>query len=140
MTKLYTGTGDDGTTGLYFGGRAAKDSPLAEAVGAADEAQAAIGLARAEAVADSHLHGVLTSTVRDLYVLMAELATLPENHHKLVDGQSRVTPQMVDRLEAWTDDAGTRFPPLRDFVIPGQNRLTGALDYARTVASRRPRR
>lgn len=141
MTEhLWTGKGDDGTTGLYYGGRVAKDGPEPEAVGSVDEAQAAVGVARAEAPGGSPLHDVLTSVCADLYVVMAELATAAANHDKLVDGRSRVTPAMVAVVEAHTDEAAGRFPPLTDFVVPGQDRVAALLDVARTLVRRAERR
>lgn len=140
MEHLWTGKGDDGTTGLYYGGRVAKDAPEPEALGGVDEAQAALGVARAEAPAGSTIHEVLTEVCGELYVVMAELATAPANHPKLVDGRSRVTEAMVAGVEARTDEAATRFPPLTDFVVPGQDRLTALLDVARTLVRRAERR
>lgn len=140
MEHLWTGQGDDGTTGLYFGGRVAKDAAVPEALGSVDEAQAAVGAARAEAPVGSPLHARLTDICGDLYVVMAELATAPANHAKLVDGRSRVTSTMVAEIEAWTDEAATRFPPLTDFVVPGQNRVTAMVDVARTLVRRAERR
>ena len=84
--RLWTGKGDDGTTGLLYGGRTGKSSPQIEAVGAVDEAQAAIGVARAEAAEGSELDELLVAVARDLYVLMAELATAPKNRKKLQAG------------------------------------------------------
>ena len=144
MTRLYTGAGDDGTTGLLFGGRVRKDSAIPEACGAADEAQACIGLARAEArVAggerSDELDGILTEVERDLWVLMAELATAPDNRDKLVEGKTAVTVDMVARLESLVDDVGARFEPPREFVVPGQDRLSALLDVARTVVRRAER-
>src|ERR1700738_3504102 len=108
--KIYTRKGDDGTTGLLYGGRVAKDSPAIEANGAVDEAQAALGLARAEAEAGSELDGLLIGLERDLYVLMAELATAPANRAKLVAGVTMVSGEMVDRLEGLVDQLTDRFP------------------------------
>jgi cob(I)alamin adenosyltransferase len=140
VEHLWTGKGDDGTTGLYYGGRVAKDAPEPEALGSVDEAQAAIGVARAEATPGSPLHHLLTELCGDLYIVMAELATAPANHAKLVDGRSRVTAAMVAGVEARTDEAATRFPPLTDFVVPGQDRLAALLDLARTLIRRAERR
>jgi len=140
MEHLWTGKGDDGTTGLYYGGRVTKDAVEPEALGSIDEAQAALGVARAEASSGSPLHGVLTEVCGELYVVMAELATAPANHPKLVDGASRVTPAMVADIELRTDEAATRFPPLTDFVVPGQNRLAALLEVARTLVRRAERR
>src|SRR5579884_66643 len=97
--KIYTRKGDDGSTGLLFGGRVQKDSPAVEANGAVDEAQAVLGVARAEVEPGSELDGILIGLERDLYVLMAELATAPANRAKLVAGQSLVTAAMVEHLE-----------------------------------------
>ena len=97
--KIYTKTGDDGTTGLYYGGRVRKDSAQIEINGVVDEAQSAIGLARAESAPGSELNQRLTALERDLYMLMAEVATAPENRHKLKPGVSLVTEEMVLALE-----------------------------------------
>ena len=137
---FYTRKGDDGSTGLLYGGRIAKDDPRPEAGGAVDEAQAAIGAARADAVRGGELDELLLSVERDLYVLMAELATLPENRHKLTPGASLVTSAMVDRIEAATDDLAARFAMPTEFVLPGQDRTSALLEVARTVVRRAERR
>jgi cob(I)alamin adenosyltransferase len=140
--QIYTRTGDDGTTGLFFGGRVRKDDPRPEAYGTVDEAQAAIGWARAMARAGgatAELDEILVHTERDLWVLMAELATLPANEHKLVAGKSRVTADMVDALEPVIDRATARFDMPKDFVIPGGNPVAAALDVARTIVRRAER-
>ena len=139
MTRLYTGKGDDGTTGLLFGGRVPKDSPQPRATGAVDEAQAVIGVARSLAERGGELDRALTQVCRDLWVLMAELATLPESHDKLTDGQTRVSPAMVAALEALVDDLGARFEPPAQFTVPGQTPLAAQLDLARTVVRRAER-
>ena len=144
--KVYTRKGDDGTTGLFFGGRLRKDAPAPAAYGDVDEAQAHIGLARALAAETEQVpggHGVLdeilVSLARDLWVLMAELATAPENHHKLSDGTTRVTAEMVDRLEQLIDHTSTLFEPPTEFVVPGESTLAAQLDVARTVTRRAER-
>ena len=137
--KVYTRKGDDGTTGLLYGGRVRKDSELPTAYGAVDEAQAVLGLVRAEAGADSELAGVIVSIERDLYVLMAELATLPENRGKLTPGTTAVTAAMVDRLEHEIDATAERFDPPTEFVVPGETKVGALLDVARTVARRAER-
>jgi cob(I)alamin adenosyltransferase len=139
MTRLFTGKGDDGTTGLLFGGRVPKDASQPRACGAVDEAQAAIGAARPLCEPGDDLDDQLVHVCRDLWVLMAELATLPENHDKLADGQTRVTVEMVHRLEELTDDVGTRFEVPKQFVVPGQTALAAQLDVARTVVRRAER-
>lgn len=135
--KIYTRKGDDGTTGLLFGGRVRKDSDAPRAYGAVDEAQAAIGVARAEA--DPELDELLVRLCHDLYVCMAELATLPENRSKLEPGRQAVTPEMVAALEPMIDDVTGRFAMPTDFVIPGGSRTSAALDVARTVVRRAER-
>jgi len=139
VLKIYTRRGDDGTTGLLYGGRVAKNSPAIEANGAVDEAQAALGLARAEAQRGSELDGLLVELQRDLYVLMAELATAAANRPKLVGGQTLVTAAMVQRLEEHIDELTGRFPPITEFVLPGHDRVSAALDLARTVVRRAER-
>ena len=123
-----------------FGGRARKDDPAIEAGGDVDEAQAAIGLARAELARGSELDRLLIEVERDLWVLMAELATAAENRSKLVGGKTLVTPEMVQRLEAHIDDVAGRFEPPHEFVVPGQSAAAARLDVARTVVRRAERR
>lgn len=137
--KVYTRVGDDGTTGLFYGGRVAKDSALPRAYGAVDEAQAVIGLVRAELGRENELNDVLVHIMRDMWVLMAELATLPENRHKLTDGKSRVTDAMVSHLENMIDALDEKFTPPSEFVVPGQNKIAALLDVARTVVRRAER-
>jgi len=139
VVKIYTRKGDDGTTGLLFGGRVPKDAPPIELNGAVDEAQAVLGLARAEADEGSELDGLLLGLERDLYVLMAEVATAPDNRHKLTPGASLVTPEMVGALESHIDALSERFAMPTEFVLPGQNRAAAALDVARTVVRRAER-
>jgi cob(I)alamin adenosyltransferase len=139
MTRLWTGKGDDGTTGLLYGGREAKASPRLTAVGTVDEAQASIGLARAEVAGGSELDVILTALERDLWVLMAELATDDANRAKLIPGGSLVTGEMVTTLETLIDDLGERFELPREFVVPGQDRVSALLDVARTVVRRAER-
>jgi cob(I)alamin adenosyltransferase len=137
--KVYTRTGDDGTTGLLYGGRVRKDSELPTAYGAVDEAQAVLGLARAEAGPGTELANVIVGIERDLYVLMAELATLPENRSKLKPGTAAVTAAMVDALEGQIDDTSERFDPPTEFVVPGETKVAALLDIARTVVRRAER-
>jgi len=137
--RIYTKRGDDGTTGLLFGGRVPKESPRIELNGAVDEAQAALGLARSWAERGGELDGWLVSIERDLYVLMAEVATAPANRRKLVPGTSLVTEEMIAILESRIDDLMERFEMPSEFVVPGQNRLSAALDVARTVVRRAER-
>lgn len=136
---IYTRTGDDGTTGLLFGGRVRKDGPAPVAYGDVDEAQAAIGLARSRCERGGELDDVLIAIERDLWVLMSELATAPENRHKLTAGSTLVTDVMADRLEPLIDEYQSRYEQPREFVVPGQEPVSAALDYARTVTRRAER-
>ena len=135
--RIYTRGGDDGTTGLYYGGRVRKDDAAPRAYGAVDEAQASIGIARAEA--EGELDELLTRLCRDLYVCMAELATAQENREKLEPGRTLVTEEMVSSLEPLIDGLIARTEMPTDFVIPGANRVAAALDVARTVVRRAER-
>ncbi len=137
--RIYTRRGDDGTTGLLYGSRVTKGSLRIELVGAVDEAQAALGSARAESDPGSDLDELLVALERELYVLMAEVATAPENRPKLVAGESLVTQPMVQRLEEWIDRLSERFTMPAEFVVPGANRAAAALDVARTAVRRAER-
>ena len=137
--KIYTRKGDDGTTGLLYGGRVAKDAPAPAAYGDVDEAQAVLGVARARCARGSELDEMLVRIERDLWVLMAELATEPANRHKLTAGQNLVTSEMVGALEALIDDLSARFELPAEFVVPGQEPTAALLDLARTVVRRAER-
>lgn len=139
MTRFWTGKGDDGTSGLLYGGREPKASPRFEAVGSVDEAQAAIGVARAEVQRGSELDVILTGLERDLWVLMAELATDDANREKLIPGGSLVTAEMLTAVETAIDEIGARFELPREFVVPGQDRGSALLDQARTIVRRAER-
>ncbi len=137
--KIYTRDGDDGTTGLYFGGRVAKSSEPIEVNGAVDEAQAMLGWARSLSEAGSVLNEQLISLERDLWVLMAEVATLPQNRHKLKANATLVTSSMVEALEKAIDHYSEQTTMPAEFVVPGENQISAALDVARTVIRRAER-
>lgn len=138
--KIYTRRGDDGTTGLYLGGRVAKDDAAVEAYGTVDEAQCLLGLARAEAERGGELDLMLVDLERDLWILMADLAAAEAHRAKLQAGRTLVTADMVAGLEARIDDLGTRFQMPSEFVVPGEGRVAALLDVARTVVRRAERR
>lgn len=137
--RVYTRKGDDGTTGLLYGSRVGKQSAGPEAYGEVDEAVSALGLARAETPRDSELHEILVRLQRELFVVGAELATAPENRSKLEPGVSLVTEGMVSDLEPLIDELTERYEPPTEFVLPGENRVAAALDFARTVVRRAER-
>ena len=139
MTRLWTGKGDDGTSGLLYGGREAKTSARFDAIGSVDEAQAAIGLARAELAGRPEVDASLVAAERDLWVLMAELATDDANRGKLEAGTSLVSPEMVAGVEAAIEQAADGLELPSEFVVPGQDRASALLDVARTVVRRAER-
>jgi cob(I)alamin adenosyltransferase len=139
--KIYTRKGDDGTTGLWYGGRVPKSGGRPEAYGAVDEAASALGLCRAACGPDqAEVHADILRIQTELFVAGAELATAPEAAHRLEPGVSQVTQEMVDRLEADIDRymARVELPP--KFVIPGGTELSARLDVARTLVRRAERR
>jgi cob(I)alamin adenosyltransferase len=136
--KIYTRKGDDGTTGLFYGGRVSKADLAPEAYGTVDEAVAALGLARGFAEGD--LAAELLRLQRSLFVVGAELATDPANRSKLEPGVSLVTEDMVTGLESDIDRVTDEIGELTEFIVPGEHPLSGALDVARSVVRRAERR
>src|SRR3954453_19734733 len=120
MPRIYTKTGDDGTTGLLFGGRVGKDDLVTEGYGATDEAVAALGLARALTDDDAIAADVL-ALQRELFVVGADLATNPEERGRLEAGISLVTDDMVRALEARIDTFVAERPLPQVFIVPGAN-------------------
>jgi cob(I)alamin adenosyltransferase len=137
--KIYTRKGDDGTTGLWYGGRVAKTHPRTEAYGSLDEAVSALGAARA-ACEDERLGADILRLQNELFVAGAELATASEARERLEAGVSKVTAGMVTELERDIDAymAEVELPP--KFVIPGGTVLSAQLDVARSVLRRAERR
>ena len=139
--KIYTKKGDDGSTGMFYGGRVPKDASGPAAYGTVDEAVSALGMARAIALnSDPELAIAILGLQRDLFVVGAELATNPGSYDKLQDGVSRVTASMVERLELAIDDIVDDRGMPTDFVVPGGNALSAALDVARSVVRRAERK
>ena len=136
---MWVGKGDDGTTGLLYGGRVGKDAPGPDAYGAVDEAVSALGLARAEVERGSELDEIVIRLQRELFVVGAELATAPERRAKLEPGVSCTTVDMVAAFEPLIDDITERYEAPTEFVLPGENRVAAALDVARTVVRRAER-
>ena len=144
LNKIYTKTGDDGTTALGTGERRPKDDLRIEAYGTVDEANAAIGIARTELSADfAELDGMLAAIQNDLFDLGAELATPPTvNEH---DGSPkeheplRILPTQVERVERDIDALNAGLAPLSSFVLPGGSRAAAALHLARTITRRAER-
>ena len=137
--RIYTRTGDDGTTGMLYGGRIPKSDPATEAYGTVDEAVAALGAARA-LVRDPELAAELLQVQRELFVVGADLATNPDKRERLDPGISEVTADMVARLEGWIDAVVALHPLPDTFVVPGANPVSAALDVARGTVRRAERR
>jgi cob(I)alamin adenosyltransferase len=139
VPRIYTKTGDDGTTGLLHGGRISKADPATEAYGTVDEAVAAIGAARA--LSDNAVFAAeLLQIQRELFVVGADLAINPESRGRLEPGVSAVTGEMVTRLEDLIDRTVAEHPLPNEFIVPGANPTSAALDVARGVVRRAERR
>jgi cob(I)alamin adenosyltransferase len=130
LTRIYTRTGDGGTTGLADGSRVAKDEPRIEAIGAVDELNSVIGMLLAERL-PKDLRGCLTDVQHDLFDLGGELS---------VPGHALMTEAHVTRLERQLDRLNAELPPLKDFVLPGGARAAGCAHVARAVCRRAERR
>ncbi len=144
LNKIYTKTGDDGTTALGGGERRRKDDRRIEAYGTVDEANAAIGLVRTELSAEfADLDQVLAAIQNDLFDLGAELATPPAAAKAGATPKSveplRVVSAQVERLEHEIDRLNKDLKPLRSFVLPAGSRAAAALHLARTIARRAER-
>lgn len=134
QTILYTGTGDEGYTSLLGKERVPKYDLRPEAYGAVDECSAFMGLVRADATASPRTRQLILETQRDLWVLMGELAAAPD-----VTLPKQLEAGRVQWLETETAKLGEEFPPLTQFVIPGNTQIGAWLDVARTVARRAER-
>jgi cob(I)alamin adenosyltransferase len=150
-SAVATGRGDDGSTGLLYGGaRIQKDDPRTEAYGTIDEAVAALGLARA-GLGLKEEYGVLSPALRplrelvlrfqrELFVVGAELATNPDAWSRLEDGRTRVSAAMVSGVEDTLADLESHVTMPTEFVVPGETPTSAALELARTILRRAERR
>ena len=139
LNKIYTRTGDDGSTGLASGERRPKCDARVEAYGDVDEANSAIGLARLSTAAAPELDAMLERIQNDLFDLGADLAT-PPSEKPLGYEPLRIAPAQVARLEQEIDALNARLSPLRSFVLPGGSPAAAALHLARAVSRRAERR
>lgn len=136
LTKIYTRSGDDGSTALADGTRRAKHDARIAAYGAVDETNAALGMARLYTKDHAALDAVLARLQNDLFDLGADLAT-PDN----VDFEAlRITPAQVARLESEIDGLNEKLQPLDSFVLPGGSEAAAHLHLARTLMRRAERR
>ncbi len=139
LNKIYTRTGDDGTTGLVAGPRRKKHDLRVESYGEVDEANSCIGVVRQHLADHPALDAMLMRIQNDLFDLGADLAT-PDTGKKLEYEPLRIVQAQVDRLESEIDTLNADLEPLRSFVLPGGTAAAAALHVARTVARRAERR
>jgi len=130
LSKIYTRTGDDGTTGLGDGTRVAKDSLRVDAYGTVDEANSAIGLVLASASVPQNVRKILTEVQHDLFELGGELC---------IPGHSAVSEEFVTRLENELDVLNADLPALQEFILPGGGAAAAACHLARTIVRRAER-
>jgi cob(I)alamin adenosyltransferase len=131
LTKIYTRTGDDGTTGLGDGARVPKESLRVEAYGSVDEANSAIGVVLAVATLPAAIRQCLTEVQHDLFDVGGELC---------IPGHRVITPAHILRLEAKLDGFNDGLPPLKDFILPAGGPAAAACHMARAVCRRAERR
>jgi cob(I)alamin adenosyltransferase len=131
LSKIYTRTGDDGTTGLGDGSRVEKDDPRVEAYGTVDEANSAIGLVLAASTVPDKIRACLIEVQHDLFELGGELC---------IPGHRAIEEAFVERLERQLDGFNADLPPLEDFILPGGGEAAAACHLARTVVRRAERR
>jgi cob(I)alamin adenosyltransferase len=136
--KIYTRTGDDGTTGLLYGGRVAKDDSRTNVYGTLDEAVAALGVARAAGLVE-RVHESVVRIQRDMFVAGAQLATATANQHKLTPGISRVTAEMTTATEQEIDELIEQHGLPAEFILPGETAGSAAIDLARAIVRRAER-
>ncbi len=139
LNKIYTRTGDDGTTGLVDGSRVSKASALMQAIGDVDEANSAIGVA-VVALGDDPLAAALERIQNDLFDLGADLAT-PATEDGFAPSEMvlRIVPAQVERLEREIDAMNVHLAPLRSFILPGGSPQAAALHLARAISRRAER-
>ncbi|MDD1451561.1 cob(I)yrinic acid a,c-diamide adenosyltransferase [Sphingomonas sp. H160509] len=139
LNKIYTRTGDDGTTGLVDGSRVSKASALMQAIGDVDEANSAIGVA-VVALGDDPLAAALERIQNDLFDLGADLATPAiDNGFAPSEMVLRIVPAQVERLEREIDAMNVHLAPLRSFILPGGSPQAAALHLARAISRRAER-
>jgi len=131
LSKIYTRTGDDGSTGLGDGARVLKDSLRVEAFGTVDETNSAIGVVLALAALPAPVRRCLTDVQHDLFDLGGELC---------IPGHRMIMPDHVERLEAELDGFNEALPPLKEFILPGGGPAAAACHVARAVCRRAERR
>jgi cob(I)alamin adenosyltransferase len=138
LNKIYTRTGDDGTTGLAAGPRRKKSDLRVDAYGAVDEANATLGLAQLHVGNHTSLGAMLSRIQNDLFDLGADLAT-PDTGEAMAWEPLRIVPAQVERLEREIDALNAALAPLNSFILPGGTALSAHLHFARTIVRRAER-
>lgn len=136
--KIYTKKGDDGTTGLLYGGRVRKDDARTDVYGTLDETVSVLGIARGAGLVP-RVEEIVIRIQREMFVVGAQLATASENQHKLQPGISKVTPAMTSNAEAEIDALIAEHPLPQEFILPGETLGSAALDLARSTVRRAER-
>ena len=139
LNKIYTRTGDDGTTGLGSGERRLKCDLRVEAYGTIDETNAAIGVARLSTGSDAALDAMLARIQNDLFDLGADLSTPVGEGETKAEGALKIHPHQVERLETEIDTLNAALAPLKSFILPGGTPAAAALHVARTICRRAER-
>ncbi|MAU64767.1 MAG: cob(I)yrinic acid a,c-diamide adenosyltransferase [SAR202 cluster bacterium] len=137
--KIYTKTGDDGTTGLFFGGRVYKNDIRCEAYGEIDKTVAALGLARS-LVNDDFVKELLIQLQNELFTVGAELATLEENYETMSKSYKIISSDMISNMEDNIDQLMKEVTLPPNFILPGASAGSSALDLARTTLRSAERR
>jgi cob(I)alamin adenosyltransferase len=137
--KIYTKKGDDGTTGLLYGGRVPKDDIRTDVYGTIDETVSALGIARAGGLVE-RVEAIVVRLQREMFVCGAHLATAEANQSKLQPGVSRVMPEMTAQVEHEIDELTTEYPLPQEFILPGATSGSAGLDLARSTIRRAERR
>jgi cob(I)alamin adenosyltransferase len=138
VPKIYTKKGDDGSTGLLYGGRVAKDDLRTQVYGTLDETVSALGMARAGGLV-VRVEEIVIRLQREMFVAGAELATSDENRSKLQVGISKVDAAMTERAEKDIDALLEQHPLRPEFILPGETLGAAGLDLARSTVRRAER-
>lgn len=136
--RIYTRKGDDGTTGLLYGGRIDKDDLRTEVYGTLDETVSALGLARAGGLTDRS-EQIVVRIQREMFLVGAQLATSADNQAKLREGVSKVSPAMTEGAESDIDALLEEHPLPQEFILPGALASSAGLDLARSTVRRAER-
>ncbi len=134
--KIYTRTGDDGTTSLFAGGRVKKDDARVESYGTIDELNSILGIVRAISN-DEKINGIIQEIQNYLFHLGADLATPYEVENLKI---RRISREDVEKIERWIDEIDLQLEPLKNFILPGGTLVASFLHFARTVCRRAERR